>query len=181
VPQFLGARVSLWRNGTEVRLVVVPGRLTTAVQIGSTDGLHQSLGFNNPVAAANGVLSGELTSPPLVTSHVPRLTLVMGGQPAVALTLSKPPSLAALAADLQAQIRAAGTIALYTNTRVVLSGSQLLILPGAGGVVAFGPTPDDANTVQELQLKGTFSVRVRVNGAESIDLPGASAVVSLPQ
>jgi hypothetical protein len=34
--------------------------------------------------------------------------------------------------------------------------------------------------VQELQLQGTFSVRVRVNGAESVDKPPQNAVVRLP-
>jgi hypothetical protein len=182
VPALLGAKAAMWRDGAAQGLVIVPGGLTSAMQIASSDAFDQELGLDTARAVSNGVISGGLASPPPLTSRRPRLTLTMGGQPAVTLTLSIPATLAALAADLQAQIRAAGAGAIFTKTLVVTIGSQLLLLPGAAGpagsAVTFGPAPDDSTTVEELQLQGSFPVRVRVNGAESID---TSAVVRLPQ
>ena len=49
--------------------------------------------------------------------------------------------------------------------------------PGAAGLVTFDAPPGDTTTVVELQLHARFAVRVRVNGAESID----DAVLELPQ
>jgi len=186
--ELTGARVAAWPDSAGgVRLVIVPGGLSTLFQISSTDGLDKDLGLDTAVTVSNAAQSGELSSPPLLSSPVPRLTVAMGGQPALTLTLSKPVSLASLAADLQTQIRTTGASAgaIYANALAVAIGSQLLVVPGAAGAagsqVTFGPTPDDSTTVQELQLQGTFSVRVRVNGAESLDSPSQSAVVRLPQ
>lgn len=183
LPAFTGARVAM----SDGRLMVVPGGFTSAVQISSPDGFDQDLGLNTPATVTNAAVSGALSSPPLLSSPAPSLTLAMGGGAAITLTLAAPASLPALAADLQAQIRTVGAAggAVYTAARVVTVGSQLLILPGAAGApnsqVTFGATPADGTTIQELQLQGTFSVRVRVNGAESIDLPTQSTVVRLPQ
>jgi hypothetical protein len=48
-----------------------------------------------------------------------------------------------------------------------------LILPGAAGTVAFDKvTGADETTAAELQLRARYPVRVRVNGAESIDERG---------
>ena len=85
-------------------------------------------------------------------------------------------SLAALADDLQAAINA-GAAPEYASALVATTGAQLLVIPGAGGVVTFDAAPGDDATVTELQLHGHFAVRVRVNGAESID----DAAVELPQ
>ena len=57
-----------------------------------------------------------------------------------------------------------------------MSGDQLLVIPGATGDVRFAAAPGDDLTVSQLQLQARFAVRVRVNGAESIDL----AAVELP-
>jgi hypothetical protein len=43
--------------------------------------------------------------------------------------------------------------------------------------VTFGAAPGDDSTVSQLQLHARFAVRVRVNGAESID----AAALELPQ
>ena len=129
----------------------------------------------------DGAISGELTSPPPLSSPSPQLVVTMGGQPPITITLAKPASLASLAADLEAKIKAAGASAAYTNARVVTIDSQLLFAPGAAGPVTFGPTPGDSTTVVELQLNAKFAVRVRVNGAESLDTSPPSAVVQLPQ
>ena len=86
-------------------------------------------------------------------------------------------SLAALASELQAVIQGSSTAAEYAQAVVGVSGSQLLIIPGAAGDVTVGPAPGDPSTASELQLGTRLAVRVRVNGAESID----DAYVVLPQ
>ena len=90
---------------------------------------------------------------------------------------SKALSLEQLATGLQASVNAFGQPA-YLNALVGTTASQLLFIPGAGGLVAFDAiTGIDERTVAELQLHARFAVRVRVNGAESID----AADVELPQ
>jgi hypothetical protein len=189
LPAFVGAHVDLWRDQGAPRLVIVPGGLTKTIQIAATnqnDTLLQDLGLDNAAIVTNAAISGELAFPLPLSSGAPRLTVAMGALPAITVTLSKPSSLAALAADLQTQIRAVGAAVdpIYATAFVATIGSQLLVVPGDLGAstqpVRFGATADDATTVQELQLQGTFSVRVRVNGAESVDKPPQNAVVRLP-
>jgi hypothetical protein len=182
LPGFIGAHVDVWRDTGGPRLVIVPDGLRDDIQVTGpaapvANSLAASLTGPGTVKVTAGLLSGELASPPLLSSPAPRLAVTMGGAPLV-LTLSKPASLASLAADLQAQIRAAGGVA-YANVLVATVGSQLLVVPGPGAPV-FTAVPGDDTTVAELQLNATFAVRVRVNGAESVDIPSAPAVVSLP-
>jgi hypothetical protein len=51
-----------------------------------------------------------------------------------------------------------------------------VLVPGNANVPVFAGTPDDDTTVRELQWHARFAVRVRCNGAESID----DASVELP-
>jgi hypothetical protein len=168
--------VDLWHD----RLVVVPGGLIPAISILSPSGLTfaADLGLTAPQPPGSGsaFVSGVLTSPPPLSSPSPRMTLTIGGAPAITLAVAKPTSLAALADDLQAKINSAGG-AEYSNALVATSGSQLLVIPGVAGPVTFNAAPGDDATVAELQLRARFAVRVRVNGSESID----KAVVELPQ
>lgn len=178
LPGFVGAQVGVWRDHAGPRFVIVPGRLRLSIQIDTTDPFAKDLGFDaNITNVANGWLSGELPSPPPLSSPVPQLKATIGGQSAT-IKLSKPASLAALAADLQAQFAAAG--GPFTGTLVATVGSQLLIAPPAGAI-DFAAADGDSTTVGELQLKTDFAVRVRVNGAESVDKPPTPATVRLPQ
>ncbi len=172
---FAGTRVDLWRD----RLVVVPGGLTPTIAIAPSGPFASELGLTapQPQGAGSAFLSGELASPPLLSSPNPRMTLGIGAQPPVTIAFARPASLAALADDLQAKINAAGGAAEYSNALVATSGSQLLVIPGVSGLVTFGAAPGDDTTVAELQLHARFAVRVRVNGGESID----PAFVELPQ
>jgi hypothetical protein len=184
VPSLIGAHVDVWQDTGGPRLVIVCGGLRDRIQItdpAAGTSLAASLGLTgaNTMAVTAGLLSGELASPPALSSQMPRLGVSMGGQAAIAIALSRPTSLASLAADLQAQILATGGAA-YANTLVATVGSQLLVVPGPGGPVAFTAVPGDDTTVAELLLNAKFAVRVRVNGAESVDRPSAPAVVTLP-
>src|SRR5207248_1793409 len=119
--------------------------------------------------AGSALLSGVLGSPPPLSSLTPRVTLQVGAQSAIVVPVPKTTSLQALADALQTAIRNAGAVAEYTQLRVGVSGSQLLVIPGAAGQVTFSAAPGDATTAAELQLQAAAAVRVRVDGAESID------------
>jgi hypothetical protein len=177
-PRFTGARVDLWHD----RLLVVPGGLTGSVDITSPGGLSFAgdLGLTaaQPPGTGSAAVSGALDSPPPLSAPAPRLTVRIGLQPPVVVDVPKATSLAALADDLQAAINAASPLAEYASALVGVTGSQLLFIPGvAAAPVVFGPAPGDDTTVAELQLHARFAVRVRVNGAESID----EATLELPQ
>jgi uncharacterized protein DUF4255 len=181
--RFAGARVEVWRApGAPARLIVLPGGLTDAIAVAG-GAMAQLLGLDAPQAqgATTAAVSGELGSPPPLSSATPRLRVAMGGLGAVTVTIARPTALATLAADLQAQINAASAAPAHTGAVVATFGAQLLVVPGAAGAVTFTAAPGDATTVAELQLHARFAVRVRVNGAESIDRPGASAFVELPR
>lgn len=174
-PRFSGARVDLWNDA----LVIVPGGLTDPISITPSGGspFAASLGLTGPAlpGATSALISGVLGSPPAMSATVPQLQITVGAAAPVQLTLAKPTTLAALATDLQAKINL-GAAPEYANARVAVSGSQLLVIPGAGGLVTFDAVPGDDRTVAELQLHARYAVRVRVNGAESID----PAVAELP-
>jgi hypothetical protein len=176
-PRFTGARVDLSHD----RLLVVPGGLTSTVTIASPGGLTfaTDLGLTaaQPPGAAAALVSGSLASPPLVSALAPQVRLTIGAQPPIIVPVAPASSLAALADALQATITGIGGPAEYLNAQVVVTGDQLLVIPGAAGAVAFDVTPADTTTVGQLQLHARFAVRVRVNNAESID----EAVVELPQ
>jgi hypothetical protein len=176
-PRFTGTRVDLVHN----RLIVVPGGLTDPIAItlvgGSTFAADLGLTAAQPAGAGSALISGELGSPPPISAAVPSVRLTIGAQPPVTIAPAKTTSLAALADDLQTKINAASPAVEYAAAIVVTSGVQLLVIPGAAGAVTFDATPGDTSTVTELQLHARFAVRVRVNGAESIDI----ASVDLPQ
>ncbi len=176
-PLFLGARVDLWNN----RLYVVPGGLTHTVAITSpgpsTFAGDLGLTAPQPPGAGSALLSGELSSPLPFSSRNPHLTMQVGAQPPITVTVSPTTTLAALAAALQTAINGASALPAYLNAVVVTSGTQLLVIPGIAGLVVFAPAPGDDTTAGELQLHARFAIRVRVNGAESID----PATLELPQ
>jgi len=175
-PNFTGTRVDLWVD----KLVIVPGGLTNTITIAPTGGstFAASLGLvGAPLPGEDrAFVSGELSSPPPISAIVPRLSITVSPLAPHTFTIAKPTTLAGLADDLQTKIKT-GVPAAYANARVAVSGNQLLVIPGAAGTVTFSAPPGDDTTVVELQLRANFAVRVRVNGAESID----PAVVLLPQ
>lgn len=177
-PRFTGARVDLWHD----QLLIVPGGLTDAIGIVSPGGgtFANSLGLTvaQPAGAASAVISGVLPSPVSISAQNARVQLRVGAQPPIVVPVPAAISLAGLADGLQTAINTIGAVAEYTAARVAISGSQLLVIPGAAGLVRFDAAPGDDSSVTELQLRARFAVRVRVNGAESID---ADALLELPQ
>jgi hypothetical protein len=99
------------------------------------------------------------------------LTLKIGAASNPVILAGKPVSIDDAAGQLQTAIRAASPSPAYSGAFVVALGTQLLIVPGTNQQIAVGPvTGVDTTTVAELQLNAQYFVRVRVNGAESIDL-----------
>jgi hypothetical protein len=153
------------------RLVVVPGGLgnnivfsagAVATQLRLTEGTGRTI--------SQGYLSGELTPFPRLTSGSPEVTLTLGGKTntvkLTTLAAARPKTVSEAAPLLQTDIRSAG----FSNVQVTTLQNQLLILPGATGAVTFDKVSGiDETTVAELQLRARYPVRVRVNGAESVD------------
>jgi Pvc16 N-terminal domain len=176
-PAFQGLRVALYGN----RLVVVAPGLISPVTIAPSGGSSAAtnLGFTapNPPGAANAAISGELRPFPTMTAANPGLTVTMGALPPAAVAIVRPRTVAEAAAALEPAIQGASAAAAFTGAMVAALGDQLLVIPGAAVSVSLGPTPIDPASAGELQLLADYAVRVRVNGAESID----GTVVRLPQ
>jgi hypothetical protein len=172
-PGFTGARVGIASEPATQRLVLIAGGLrdTVAVTPSGGDPAAGQLGLTSgQVSQITGYLSGPLAPFPRLSGPQPRFTLTIGGSSAVVALTAPPTTIEAAAPWLQAAIRGAGTTAAFTAARVVPLDSQLLILPGAAQPVTAGPVAGvDSTTVSELQLKASYLVRIRVNGAESID------------
>lgn len=180
-PQFARARVDVWTRGGEGRLVIVAGGLDQPVEFSSPDNpfLAEDLALTSAQVTLldSACLSGTLGAALQLSSTDPRVDLAIDGT-TVTLPIPKTTSLRGLASSIESAIVASGGAVAFTAARVAPSGAQLLVMPGANGVsVAFGPSSGDDRTVAEMQLRARFAIRVRVNGAESID----DASVELPQ
>lgn len=166
--RFTGARVSLCRD----RLVVVAGDLTSPVSItspGNTFAEMLGLTAAQSPGAASAAVSGSLASRVQLTSPAPRFQVTVGNEAPIVVSIGQTSSLEELAADLTSAINAASGVSAFAEALVTVSGTQLLFVPGAAGKVTFAAVQGDESTVAELQLRARFAIRVRVNGAESID------------
>jgi len=171
---FKGARVAVAGDAATTRLVIVSGGLRDTPVITPVAGdpiatqLRLTAGQSTQL---DGYISGELVPFPAVTSAQPQLMLTIGAASNPVILAGKPVSIDDAASQLQVAIRAASAAPAYTGAFVVALGTQLLIVPGTNQPVAVGPVAGvDTTTVAELQLNAQYFVRVRVNGAESIDL-----------
>ena len=82
---------------------------------------------------------------------------------------AKPPSVAQTVVQLETAIRAFVADLAFANARLVAADAQIALIPGAAGAVTFGKIAGvDESTVGELELFQDTAVRVRVNGAESL-------------
>jgi uncharacterized protein DUF4255 len=165
------------------QLLVVPGGLLANVvfSTGAAGPAADQLQLTAAQGASNiqAYLSGEFAPFPQVTAASPQLQVQIGAVTHVVTLSARPATVSDAAQKLQAAIQAAagpGEVG-FSKARVAPLGSQLIVVPGAAGTVAFSTVPGgDATTVTELGLTGTYAVRVRVNAAEDID----NVAVSLP-
>jgi hypothetical protein len=174
--RFAGTRVALHVD----RLIVLPARLVGPLSITSPAGatIADDLGLTapQPAGASSAAISGELDPVPAVTAARAQLRIRIGASAPALLTFDRPTSLSDAAGKLETAIRGAAGTAAFVGTVVAVVGPQLLVIPGAAQAVVFEPAPGD-DTAAELQLRARYAVRVRVNGAESVD----EAVLELPQ
>jgi multisubunit Na+/H+ antiporter MnhB subunit len=155
----------------DARLVVVPGGLGAATVITFSGSLAPQLNLTggNGEALTAVYLSGALSPFPVLTTLQPAVSFSVAGVTHTVTLPARPGSSTEAAALLEAAIRGFPE-AGFANARVIDLGAQLLVLPGAAGAVVFAAVAGgDAATVVELQLAASYRVRVRVNGAESVD------------
>ena len=166
-PEFTQARVITQNeNAINNSLIIIPGVLTDTVSIQSTGQANQ-LGLGT-LTQRKAYFSGALNSFPLLTTVPGQLSVTFNTTQTVNLT-QRPASLADAAVKLQAAIRAAGGGIDFTQAEVLVVGAQLMIVPGQNTAITIdGVAGVDETTVTELQLRGSYPVRVRVNGAEGI-------------
>jgi hypothetical protein len=178
------ARVTVVRGGAgDARLVIVPGglRAPITVQTHLGDAIAANLGLIAPGAVSmDGYLSGELEPFPKLSAASPKLQMAIGGNAKTIAMVARPESLADAANSLQGAIRnAAAGDANFAATYVAVLGRQLLVIPRNGLPLHIDVVPApgaDATSARELQFRADYAVRVRVNGAESLD----DAVITLP-
>jgi hypothetical protein len=172
--QFRGSRVA---RTADDRLLIVPGGPAGAAVI-AEGSAAEALRLSGPAARAiqHGRLSGRLVPFPVLTAPRPRLGITIGGNTADVVLPRRPVTVADAATLLQAALRA-GIGGGFTAALVAAIDEQLVLVPGndAAVEVAAEATGDTA-TAAQLQLRARYPVRVRVDGAESID----PAAVELP-
>jgi hypothetical protein len=153
-------------------LVLVPGGLGGTIVFAavapSTLVGDLGLGAAQPPGAGTAAISGELVPFPPSLAADARISVTIGAASA-ALGMPFPTDLADLASKLQTAIAAANPAPAFANCRVGVLERQLLVVPGANTAVTFGPDPADATSVATLRLRAPYAIRVRANGAESID------------
>jgi hypothetical protein len=174
-PPFSGLRATLMGS----QIVLLAGGLTANITAADSGGgtLATFLGLNGaqPAGATNIYLSGDLSLFPSFSRTSLGVNVQIGA--AADVIFAPPTYLDDAATVLQAAIRAASPAPGFAGMLVGELGTQLLFVPGAASAITFSATAADADTVSILQLRAGYNVRVRVNGAESID----NAAVELPQ
>jgi hypothetical protein len=163
---FKGARVAVT---SDARLVIIPGRLQEAVTFVS-DPISTKLKLDAPQSTTPQLyLSGELEPFPVMTADNPRVDLTIGATTRTIALGSRPASLGETVVQMETAIRSFLADPAFANARVVAADSQIALIPGAAGPIAFDPIPGvDQSSVVELELFQDVAVRVRVNGAESL-------------
>jgi len=164
---FKGARVT---STNDAKLVIVPGQLkgpvVTALDATSTDlKLNAADGATTPKV----YLSGDLDPFPVLSNPKPALRLTVGAVTHDVSLQNRPTSLEEAAAMLETSVRGFPEPE-FAGARFAVLDRQVLFVPGAAGAVVFDKIPvTDPSSVVELGLFADTLVRVRVNGAESLD------------
>ncbi len=162
-PLYKEARVATRNN----RFVLTAGGLQATIAFANTP-IAAQLGLD-ALTARPGYLSGVLQPFPTLTTPPGSLRVTMGGIAANATLASAPLSVVDAADRLHTTISAANPGLDFANSLTVTVGDQLLIVSGGNAAVdVAGVAGGDETTVAELQLRGLYPVRVRVNGVEAI-------------
>jgi uncharacterized phage protein gp47/JayE len=133
-PEFLQSLV-LRVDDTLLVLPGVPGAPISVAPTANDQTTAADLGLVGPDAfRVDGLLSGDLSSFPVVSSSLRRLSMTFGpiGPRAVALG-SVPATLTGARTQLEQAIRAADTAPAFQQARVLVESARLLVLPGTAG------------------------------------------------
>ena len=156
------------------RLVILPGIAAPVVVAGAeADPTAAELRLTPETDArpAQALLSAALSPFPDLPSASPMLTVSMGDQGSVEITL--PGGLASVAQarnQLHAAIRAADPVDAFAQAIVGNLGDRLVVLPGVENVSpVFGPTTADQTTVIALGLQIDFPA---ISAADDASQPG---------
>ena len=104
-----------------------------------------------------------------MTAAQPQLAVTIGAESATLALPRRPVSLTDAAALLEAELRARAASG-FATALVAVVDEQLLLVPGTDAALEVAAsTGADATSPAELQLRARYPVRVRVEGAESID------------
>ncbi len=162
-PLYKESRVATRDN----RFILMAGGLQATVSFANTPAAAQ-LGLDG-LTARPGFLSGVLQPFPTLSTPPGSLTVTLGGVTANATLAAAPLSVADAADRLHAAIIAANPAPEFANSLTAVVGEQLLIVSGGVGAAnVTGVAGGDETAVAELQLRGFYPVRVRVNGVEAI-------------
>jgi Baseplate J-like protein len=134
VPEFAQSRV-LRVDDTLLVLPGVPGAPIAMAATAADQTTAGELGLvGHEALTVDALLSADLSSFPVVSSPSPQISVTFGpiGPRTVALG-STPAGLASARRLLEAAIRAADGAPAFRHARVVIAGSQLLVLPGTAG------------------------------------------------
>ena len=166
-PTFRGARVTTLGD----QLVIIAGGLG-AITVADAPGVNTATQLQlvaGASSAAQVFLSGEVNPFTGLTATQPAVKVQIDAVTQDAVILAARPTTLANAATLLAA-------AIGGGVRATTLDNQLLLVPPPGTAqFRFDPATDpagnviDSTTVTELQLHVRHPVRVRVNGAESID------------
>ena len=163
--EFTGARVVAHTAGAEERLIVLAGVPSAAVTVAGA--AAPDLGLSGAAATAlTALVSGDLTPVPAMTAGAAVNVTIGAEGPHTATIAHNATTLAAIAAELQAAIRANPT---FTGARVAAYSdsargeNRLAVLgEGAGDTVAFSTAPADATSVVELRLDAAHGAEANV-------------------
>src|SRR5215217_8143872 len=162
-PSFTAAQVVVVGD----RLLVLPGITDYPVAFEATAAdsttVAQLALDSAQVQQARGVLSGDLSPFPTLSSATPVVGVTIGGErPHPATLASVPADLTEARSLLEVAIRDAHTSPSFTAAQVVVVGERLLVLPGTPGEsVALELTATDSTTVTELALSNKVAIDVR--------------------
>jgi hypothetical protein len=158
---------------TANRLIVVPGGdETIVIEDTNTDQTATELRLDAQSSRqTSAVVSGVLSPFPTITAATPQLMVTIGEEGQGVATLAAVPASVAQARDqLQAAIRAAGTIAGFTGAVVVNLDNQLVVISGDGSApITFSSTAGDSTTLTQLQLA---TQRPAIAADDAGDVPG---------
>ncbi len=175
-PAFRDVKVELFDG----RLFVIAGGSHDAMNISASgaaspqfaDKIGFPAGLVQLAGAATALLSGSLPWPPVLSSTAPQVTLRSSSTPALHVLEPGLPTGADQAtwmADLATRLKTKINAATGNQVMVVPFGNQLLFISDVAECLWFEALATDLQTVSDLRLRMNCAVRVRVNGAESID------------